>query len=251
MAQSEALVKTLKQALKGSGLTYAKVAAGIKMSEASVKRMFATGHISLQRLDRICALAELELTDLLRLHEESQQRISHLDEAQENELVRDPRRLLVAICVREGWSIDDIVAHYDFAKTECIRHLAALDRFRIIELLPGNRIRLRVGKDFHWLPHGPIETYFQKQVQTEFLGGKFDGDGRCRRYLSGMLSEGSRQLILRKLEELSREFSSHHQQDLALPLEKRMNVGLMFAFRPWEFSVFRKMRRARQGAEAR
>ena len=250
MAQSEALVKTLKQALKARGLTYAKVATGIKLSEASVKRMFATGHISLQRLDRICTLVEIELTDLLRLHEESQHRISHLEEEQEKELVRDPRRLLVALCVREGWSVNDIVEHYDFPETECIRHLAALDRFRIIELLPGNRIRLRVAKDFRWLPHGPIENFFQEQVQTEFLGGKFDGEGRYRRYLSGMLSEGSRQLILRKLDELSREFSSHHQQDSALPLEKRMNVGLMFAYRPWEFSVFRKMRRNRQGVDA-
>ena len=250
MAQSEALVKTLKQALKARGLTYAKVAAGIKMSEASVKRMFASGHISLQRLDRICALVEIELTDLLRLHEESQHRISHLEEEQEKELVRDPRRLLVAICVRGGWSVADIVDHYDFAETECIRHLAALDRFRIIDLLPGNRIRLRVAKDFRWLPHGPIELFFREQAQTEFLGGKFDGEGRYRRYLSGMLSEGSRQLILRKLDELSREFSSHHQQDLALPLEKRMNVGLMFAYRPWEFSLFRKMRRNRQGVDA-
>lgn len=250
MAQSEALVKTLKQALKARGLTYAKVAAGIKLSEASVKRMFASGHISLQRLDRICALVEIELTDLLRLHEESQHRISHLEEEQEKELVRDPRRLLVAICVRGGWSVADIVEHYDIAETECIRHLAALDRFRIIELLPGNRIRLRVAKDFRWLPHGPIELFFREQAQTEFLGGRFDGEGRYRRYLSGMLSEGSRQLILRKLDELSREFASHHQQDLALPLEKRMNVGLMFAYRPWEFSLFRKMRRNRQGMEA-
>ena len=40
MAQTRSLVAALKQVLKGRGLTYADVARGLGMSEASVKRVF-------------------------------------------------------------------------------------------------------------------------------------------------------------------------------------------------------------------
>ncbi len=89
MTQSVALIDTLKQALKSHRLTYAEVARRLEMSEANVKRMFASKRFSLDRLEAVCQLMKMELTDLVMLYEESRQRISQLTVEQEQELVGD------------------------------------------------------------------------------------------------------------------------------------------------------------------
>lgn len=100
MAQTAALIDTLKQALKIHRLTYADVAHRLDMSEANVKRMFASKRFTLERLEDVCRLMQMELTDLFQLYEESRQRISQLTVEQEQELVRDEKLLLVAVSVR-------------------------------------------------------------------------------------------------------------------------------------------------------
>lgn len=64
MAQSKALVAVLKQALKAHSLTYRDVGLALSLSTPSVKRLFATHTLSLQRVDAICALMNMEMSDL-------------------------------------------------------------------------------------------------------------------------------------------------------------------------------------------
>ena len=54
MRQAGAIADVLKAELKSRGLTYAKIAAKIQMSEASVKRMFSQRSFTLERIDEIC-----------------------------------------------------------------------------------------------------------------------------------------------------------------------------------------------------
>jgi len=243
MAQTEALIDTLKQALKSHRLTYAAVAAKLGMSEANVKRMFASKRFTLQRLEDVCRLMHLELSDLFQLYEESRQRITRLTAAQEEELMRDAKLLLVAVSVRNRLSFEDITDNYQITKTECIRHLAKLDKIKIIDLLPNNRYKLRIDEDFRWLPNGPIERFFEKQIQSQFLKAGFNGELERRLFLFGLLSDASAQVMINKMQALARELTELHRQDARLPLAKRHNIGLMLALRPWELAVFRPLRR--------
>lgn len=243
MAQIAALIDTLKHALKRSGLTYAAVAEQLGMSEANVKRMFASKRFSLDRLEDICGLMQMELTDLVQLYEDSRQRITQLTHEQEQELVRDVKLLLVAVSIRNRLSFDDIIGNYQLTKTECIRYLAKLDRLRIIDLLPENRIKLRIDDGFKWLPNGPIEHFFEAQIQRHFLQSSFDREHEERLFLFGMLSDASTQYMLNKLQLLASEFAELHRNDAKLPLAQRQNVGLMLALRPWELQAFQPLQR--------
>ncbi len=49
-----------------------------------------------------------------------------------------------------------IVSAYQLSPAQCLHHLLALERIGLITLLPGNRIRLRVARDFKWAPGGPV-----------------------------------------------------------------------------------------------
>ncbi len=239
MAQAQAVIATLKQALKAARLTYADVAHGLGMSEANVKRMFASERFSLDRLEAVCQLIHMDLTDLFQLVEASRRRITQLTEEQERELVSDVKLLLLAVCVRNHLSYEEIIRNYDIPETECIRYLVKLDRLHIIDLLPRNRIKLRIDENFRWRPNGPIERFFEKEVQSQFLKSGFNSAGNMRVFLAGLLSERSHEAFARKLIALGNEFTELHRQDSDLPLEKRRNIGLLLALREWEFTVFR------------
>lgn len=245
MTQTTALIDTLKRALKQQGLTYAEIARRLGMSEANVKRMFAAKRFTLDRLEDICQLLQLELTDLFLLHEESRQRITQLTEEQEKELVSDDKLLLVAVSVRNRLGFEDIIRHYHISETECIRCLARLDKLKIIDLLPNNRIKLRIDENFRWLPNGPIDRFFEQQIKNQFLKSRFTGRQEQRLFLFGLLGDASLEVLTKKIQALSKEFTELHRQDAQLPLEKRHNIGFMLAIRPWELGVFEPLRRPR------
>lgn len=241
MPQTTALLKTLKQALKDAGLTYQDVAQHLNMSEANVKRLFATQRVTLERLEQICALVQLELSDLFALYEESRKRITSLTREQENELVSDTKLLLVAVSVRNHLTYQDIIDQYQISPTECIQYLARLDRLKIIDLLPNNRIKLLIDENFKWITHGPIEQFFQQQIQNQFLKSNFNKDLELRLFQFGLLGDSSTHIMINKLKALALEFTELHRQDLNLPLEKRYSQGLLIAIRPWELEVFKPL----------
>lgn len=242
MAQTTAIVDVLKKALKEQGLTYQQVAEALELSEASVKRLFAERQFSLKRLDQICALMGVEISDLIR-RLEPEPRIDQLRIDQEQELVSDNALLLVAICALNRWSFQQILETYTLSEHEVIGRLARLDRMGLIELLPGNRIKPLITHDFHWQKNGPIQQFFESQVQGDFFQCRFNRPGELRLFLNGMLSPRSNDIMQQKLRRLALDFRHCHQEDLALPLEQRFGMSMILAIRPWEMAVFQHYRR--------
>ncbi len=240
MEGTERLIATLKLALKEKKLTYGEVATGLDMSEANVKRMFSANRITIDRVEAICRLLEMELSDLFNMYEDSRKKISHLTVEQEQELVADTKLLFAAVCVRNHLSFQDIISHYSVEESELIQSLAKLDRIKIIDLLPNNRIKLRVAENFHWIPHGPIEKFYEKNIEREFLKGGFDHTDNPRMFFSGLVSENSRVILLESMKSLSDEFHQLQKRDSELPIDKRINIGVLVALREWEFKLLER-----------
>ena len=243
MSQAAALLKTLKRELKAQGMTYADVASRLELSESSIKRLFSESKISLGRLDALCQIAGMEISDLVQKMGEDRKRIDMLTEQQEREVAADPKLLLVAICVLNLWTFDEIIKIYKLSEHECIQLLAKLDRLKLIELLPLNRFRLTVANDFRWIPNGPIQRFFRKEVQPGFMKSTFSGPGEKLVFRNGMLSRGSNATMMKKMDRLVAQFNELHDEDAGLPLEERFGSSLLVAIRPWEFSYFRELRR--------
>ena len=96
MARSSKLINTLKKELRAQGITYKQIASALDLSEASIKHMFAKSHFSLERIDRICELLGIEISDLARIADQDSPTISQLSLADEKELVGDMKLLIVA-----------------------------------------------------------------------------------------------------------------------------------------------------------
>jgi len=243
MAQTRAMITALKQVLKTRGVTYAEMARRLAMSEASIKRVFAKQTFTLERLDKMCELLGIEITDLAKMVEHDAERVVQLTLNQEKQLVANPKLLLVAVSAFNHWTLDEIVDVYAISKLECIRLLAQLDRLRIIDLLPNNRIKVLIARNFSWLPDGPIQRYFRAQVQADFFASRFDGKGESLVFVNGMLSRTSNAVIQHQMQRLSAQFTELHNQDIDLPLSERFGTSILIALRPWASGMFKTLQR--------
>ena len=246
MSQIVAVVEALKRALKAKKLTYAHVARELKMSEASVKRMFSSNHFTLNRFEQVCEIAGLGLTELARAVDSEKNYISHLTLEQEREVVGNARLFLIAVCALNHMTLEQILATYEISKTDCIQLLLKLDKIKFLELMPNNRIRLKVASNFAWLANGPILQYFMTRAQQEYFRSRFDGQNETIMVVNAMLSVASSAQFAARLRKLANEFSELHNDDKLLPIGERRPASVVLALRPWELDDFNKLRRKRK-----
>jgi transcriptional regulator with XRE-family HTH domain len=243
MTEATQLISTIKKQLKSQGMTYRDVARALKLSEPSIKRLFASERFTVDRLVQVSNLLGYTLAELSKEAQAGQPRLSTLTEKQEREVVSDPKLLVVAVCALNHWTLDEIAATYRVSHAECIKLLLRLDKLRIIDLLPGNRIRINVARDFDWLPNGPIRQYFQGRGLGDFLKSNFSNENESMAFVNGMFTEQAQAQIQEELRRLRQKFAELHEASLSAPLGKRSGVGLLLALRQWEPADFAKLRR--------
>ena len=225
-------------------ITYDYVANALELTQASVKRLFSEENISLQRLDQMCQWVDMEISDLTAMVNAQQEQLQHLTIEQEKELTNDLTLLLIAVCVLNKWTTPQIIQYYELTERECVQKLAKLDRLKIIDLLPGNRIKLLVAANFGWRENGPIQQFFQHRKGQESFNTRFKQDDECLIVMNGMLCAHSNGEFQRKLKRLAREFEILNYEDTALPFEKRNGVTLVMALRHWRYGLFQPLLRS-------
>lgn len=238
MTQSLLLIQALKQELKNQNKTYADVAKHLHLSEASIKRIFAQEQMTLARVDAICDLLGIEMTDLLQKMQQSGKRLHQLTLEQENLIISDRKLCLITICLINRWSVKEILNHYKISEHECIKALATLDKIKLIELLPNNRVKLLISSRFNWIPNGPIQQFFQKFILHDFTNSKFQNKNEELICQFGMLTDESLILFKKKLQALALEFNLLSEQDIKEPLNKRAGSACVLMIRPWVPVIF-------------
>lgn len=215
----------------------------LDMSEANIKRMFSLKQFTLARLEQICDVINISLSDLFLLTESKQEKLVQLTAEQEQELIDNTKLLLVAACARDGWNFEEIIHHYEVDKYEVIQLLAKLDRLKMIQLLPNNKYKVLISQNFQWLPNGPLERFMQQHGIAKFLASSFTEEHSCRFYIRGTYSKNSINIIEKKLAQLKNEIATLNQADASLPLASRQHIGLLLALRPWELPLFAALKR--------
>lgn len=238
------LFDALKMHLKARGLTYADVAKALKVSEATVKRTFATKNCDLSRIDALCELVQVDMVELARGMPRENRLINRLTLAQEEELMSDPALLLLAVNAMHQLGIEEICRLYQFDEQQCVKLLLRLERIGILELHENNRIRLRLARTFSWIPDGPIMRYAKSEA-TDFFNHPFDKPGELMRILHVRVSEDAQLGLLRQVEQIAREYAEQHAADARLPLDRRPAISVLLAVRTWEPAIFKAFRRPR------
>jgi len=243
MTTSTKLVRALKQELKVRGITYKALAARLDLSESAIKHMFSTGNLSLKRLDELCAVLELDITDLVNITGADEPRMEQLPAEYEQEIVADTRLLLYAYCLINYWKVAEILDRYQISPEESIRFLRRLDQMKLIELQPGNRVRLLIANNFKWRKNGAIEKLFRSKVQAEFFDSDFAEDGTIRIVKNGMLSKKGQLQLVERLQAIGELFDDASREERKLPASQRQGTTMVLAIRNWFFEGFRELER--------
>jgi hypothetical protein len=83
---------------------------------------------------------------------------------------------------------------------------------------------------------------YERQVKAEFLQAEFQGSDHVLHFRSAELSEASTRVLVRKIEQLARDFAELATLDVGLPAAEKKNVALLAAFRPWVSSMFQEIK---------
>ncbi len=236
--QTALLIQTLKRCLKAQNKTYADVADTLKLSEASVKRMFSDQQFSLKRLDKVCQMLGMQISDLVNQMDAAQAKVEKLTHAQETEIIQDTALTLVTVCIFNQWTIDDITQFFTLSYEECLGKLLKLDKIGIIQLLPHNRVKLLISSNFSWIEDGPFERFFREHIGQEYFNSDFQGEYGRLHVLNGMLSPSSAAEFQRRLVRLTTEFREIVRENSTLPLDGRKGVTLVLAMRNWDYGLF-------------
>ena len=234
--QSAGLVEALKKLLKSRGVTYRALAARVGLSEASIKRLFAERTFTLQRLEEICAVLEIDFFELARLARGASATVDEMSREQEKALAADSRLLGVFYLLFNDWQPDDIHERYTLTRAEVLKHVLQLDRLGLVELLPHDKVKLRVPKTLRLRRDGPIRAAHGKSVVATFIQADFEETGGLFRFEVRELSKASVALLQKKLDRLATEFNEIAELDSYLPSDQRETIGMALGIRPYVVS---------------
>jgi len=237
------LIDAMKSSLRSRGMTYAALARRLGVSEATVKRMFSRGSFSLQRVEQILDVLELDIGELARLARESADGPAELTLEQETALAQDARLFSVFWLLQNQWSFAEIVDALAISRAGLTALYARLERLRLIHWGARERVRLRVRRDFRWRDGGPVKKTYGPRVMSEFLAARFKAPLEFLRFESRVVSPESAALLRRRLERLVMDFNELAEVDASLPSGRRIGVAVLAACRPWEFSVVNALKR--------
>jgi transcriptional regulator with XRE-family HTH domain len=245
-AHANTLVRALKATLKSRSLTYDDLAKRLRLSHASVKRLFAEETFTLKRIEDICNVLEIDFFDLARLARGASVDIDEMSTHQEQALAGDATLLGMFYLVFNEWTVEAILDTYEISKADCTRLLLQLDKLRLIELGANNALRLKVPKTLRLQRDGPIRRSHGKAVVNDFLQVEFAEVGGYFRFEFRDLSQASVAHIERKLERIAQELHELAELDAYLPPEQRQTVGLALGMRPWTMGWMTGLKKKRE-----
>src|SRR5688500_12821834 len=230
------LVEALKKLLKARGVTYRALAAGLGLSEPSVKRLFSERTFTLQRLEQVCQILDIDFFELAKLARGAAATTNEMTIAQEQVLAQDTKLLGVFYLVFNDWQPDDIYERYVLTRAELLRLLLRLDKLGLVEVMPGDKVKLRVPKSLRLRREGPIRRAHGRHVVASFLQADFASAGGLFRFEIRELSKASFVTMQRRLERVAAEFNELAELDSYLPSDQREGVGMALGTRPWVVS---------------
>ncbi|MGZ3775849.1 MAG: helix-turn-helix domain-containing protein [Bdellovibrio sp.] len=226
--------------LKARGITYKELAKNLKLSEANLKRAFSKQTFTLKRIEAICRILEIDFYDLAKKSKGQAQDVSDtLTLEQERALEQDPALFTYFYLLLSGMTAKEIVEQYDFRDKDQ-QLLLKLDRLKLIEAHPNNRIKLLVTSNVRWIPHGPLSEKYEEILKKEFLSGSFTGKNEKLRFLCGYFSEDALKIMTVKMERLLGEFLELSATEAGQGVGKEAQQWLLLAYRPWGFSLASK-----------
>lgn len=237
----------LKRQLKLRSLHYRDLAAALKISEASVKRWFSQERLTLEQLTAILNFLNMTLTELGQ--DADTPPLRRLTLAQEEKLVSDEQLLLVASLTLRGWPLTDILEAFNLTEAQCIKQLLVLEQLRLIDLLPDNRIRLLIDKDFIWQEDGPLRSLVKDIYLRTTFNYPFTDENDLMMIKPTYLTTEAIQQLKTHIQKFRSIIAELELDSLNAPPADRLPSIFVAAIREWDVNFLPEYRRPRASSK--
>lgn len=239
MSNASKLVSALKRSLKARGMTYAHLGSQLHLSEASVKRIFAEENFTLERFESICEVAGVTLFEVMRSASKFENSFqSVLSEDQEEALADDPDLFVMFHLLLRGEGLEEIKKSHGLNEAAGTKLALKLDRLGLIRLSHHSKYVLLVPRFLRWAAHGPLLKKYGVAMRETFFGSSFTAKEEYVRFIAPRISEGVRQIIAKKMQQLAREIEDLAEFDVDDGgSDGARSFGVLLAHRPVEFKL--------------
>lgn len=244
-----AILAELRHELKRQDIRIGTLAERLEVAEPTVWRWLRGEGLSLTRLDQICAVAGLELRDLVGRSHGPEQAAFTL--AQERILAADRGLALAFFAILHGAQRRDLEEQFGLVGKRLDQHLARLHRMDLVDIAPSGRLRARTRKAVRWRRGGPMSVAFEKTVKGFFIAMDFGAEES--RYVSDMvrLSAAGRARVQALFEALREDIQFVCEQDQAAHMEEYDWSAVLMLIRPLDLQAMTREWRDLAGPEDR
>jgi len=238
--QSRLLKTVLKREIRNRGMRYKDIAEQLGVSVMTIKRYLNSDRVPVEVLEDIGACIGLGLLELAEVAKADDGRDAQdLELQQETALASEPALALVRLLVYSGMSVAEILHEYKVDESELVGYLARLDRLKLIELLPGNRVRIRGPRHVEWMPGGPIRQTIQNDIRNNFVKWDFANTNQFFGYETARLTQASVGQLEDHMRGLVRQMRILHQIDQSASGEEKEWYTMLVAQRvtSWSFPL--------------
>lgn len=236
MSQIDKFLESLKRALKAKNILYRDLAKSLGLSESSVKRILSNKSLSLDRLEEICKIADLSFSEVVKAAQlEETSKTFTLTDEQEKALVENVRLLHYYMMLQEGKTPQKIEREYEIESGESKKYLFQLDRLKLIELHPRDKVKFRNQGFLRFHRDGPVGKAMFEQTKYNYLNYDFRPEDYIRfSYIK--ISPSSLAKYKQKLERIMLEMQEEARFEVEHNGGQVSDIGVLLSFRPWQYS---------------
>lgn len=233
------IFELLKSVLKARGMTYADLAIRLSVSEPTIKRIFAQRDCKLSRLNDICAALDLTIEDLVAEANRVDVRPVQLTGIQEAGLAEDLPAFNFFLLLLDGMGAGAIQDQYQLDGQTIFRLGTTLERLGLVEVMPGNRVRMTVQGPVTFRREGPLHQVLMK-INMDFLRRTYlaqDSDHSAYITQTRRMTRRTAEHALTRLREVQKELADLSRRDQLVHADEALHsYKLGIALSPIVFS---------------
>jgi hypothetical protein len=231
------ILQVLKKVLKAHDLRYQDVADRLNVSKITVARHLSGHGLTLEVVEQLCGVVNLRLGDIMDMVNNSRREtITMLSQEQEEGLQESPFTAVILILLQSGWTYSQLQDEFKVSDIEINKHLIKLDKLKLIELHPFNRVKILISKSLIGKRDGPIQKMFDSYIKNVISNIYFGADTTNYRYTYHRLSQRSIIKVVRMFDDAMRTVEQLAAEDRDLPHEITSWQSLLFVAHPIELA---------------
>lgn len=224
----------LRRELKVRGIRVRQLAQETGVAEPTVWRWLRGEGLTLDRLDQLCEIADIDLRDLLGREEDPAADSFTL--AQERVLAADRGLALVFFALLHGAQRGDLARAFGLSARRIDRHVERLVRLGLVRAGTRGKLVPAVRRSVRWRRGGPLAVAFNHTVKPLFLSMDF-GAAQAN-YVSDMvpLSGAGQDRVQTLFETLRDDIHLIAEGERAQGAAQRDWCGLLMMVRPFDMA---------------